>query len=216
MYSVQSVVKKYLSESSPLKFPTKKLIKRIALGLIIAATLWCAIIAISIWRYGDRDGAVKADCIIVLGAAVDGEDPSPVFAERIRHGIHLYDSGYAPKLIFTGGYGEGQKFSESGVGKSVARQRGVPADDIYTEEKSRTTQQNIGEAAALMKTHNLKSAIIVSDPLHMKRAMMMTDDLGISAVSSPTPTSRYRSLRTKFGFLLRELYFVHHYVLTGN
>jgi uncharacterized SAM-binding protein YcdF (DUF218 family) len=67
-----------------------------------------------------------------------------------------------------------------------------------------------------MKTHNLKSAIIVSDPLHMKRAMMMADDLGIEAVSSPTPTTRYRSLRTKLGFLVRELYFVHHYVLTGN
>lgn len=174
------------------------------------------IIATWIWRYGDRDDTAKADCIIVLGAAVEGENPSPVFAERIRHGIDLYESGYAPKLIFTGGYGEGQKFSESGVGMSVAKQRGVSADDIYIEEKSRTTQQNIAEAEALMKIHDLKSAIIVSDPLHMKRAMMMADDLGIAAVSSPTPTTRYRSLRTKLGFLIREMYFIHHYVLTGN
>lgn len=175
------------------------------------------IIATWIWRYGDRDDTAKADCIIVLGAAVQEQNPSPVFAERIRHGIHLYDSGYAPKLIFTGGYGDGQKFSESGVGMSVAKQHGVSADDIYIEEKSRTTQQNIAEAAALMETHDLKSAIIVSDPLHMKRALMMADDLvGIDGVSSPTPTTRYRSLRTKLGFLVRELYFVHHYVLTGK
>jgi hypothetical protein len=44
----------------------------------------------------------------------------------------------------------------------------------------------------------------------------MADDFGIQAVSSPTPTTRYRSLRTKLGFLVRELYFVHHYFLTGN
>lgn len=174
------------------------------------------IIATWIWRYGDRDDAVKADCIIVLGAAVQGQDPSPVFAERIRHGIDLYETGYAPKIIFTGGYGEGQNFSESGVGMLVATQRGVSTDNIYIEEKSRTTQQNIAEAASLMKSHNLKSSIIVSDPLHMKRAMMMADDLGIAAVSSPTSTTRYRSLRTKLGFLVRELYFVHHYVLTGK
>lgn len=173
-------------------------------------------VAMSIWRYGSHDGAVKADCIIVLGAAVRDQDPSPVFTERIRHGINLYESGYAPKMIFTGGYGEAQKFSESGVGMLVATTHGVSADDIYIEEKSRTTQQNIAEAAALMKTHGLKSAIIVSDPMHMKRAMMMADDLGIAAVSAPTPTTRYRSLRTKLGFLIRELYFVHHYVLTGN
>jgi uncharacterized SAM-binding protein YcdF (DUF218 family) len=202
--------------TTPLKIFTYTRIKRIVLGLIIAATIWCFIIATSIWRYGNRDNAVKADCIIVLGAAVEGENPSPVFAERIRHGIDLYEAGYAPKLIFTGGYGEGQKFSESGVGMSVATQRGISADDIYTEEKSRTTQRNMAEAAALMKTHNLKSAIIVSDPLHMKRAMMMADDFGIQAVSSPTPTTRYRSLRTKLGFLVRELYFVHHYFLMGN
>ncbi len=203
--------------TTPLKLLTQKLIKRIGLGLIIAVTIWCVIIATWIWRYGDRDDTAKADCIIVLGAAVQEQNPSPVFAERIRHGIHLYDSGYAPKLIFTGGYGDGQKFSESGVGMSVAKQHGVSADDIYIEEKSRTTQQNIAEAAALMETHDLKSAIIVSDPLHMKRALMMADDLvGIDGVSSPTPTTRYRSLRTKLGFLVRELYFVHHYVLTGK
>lgn len=199
-----------------LKLPTHKRIKRIVLGLIIAVTIWCVIVATSIWRYGYRDEAAKADCIIVLGAAVEGQNPSPVFAERIRHGIDLYETSYAPKIIFTGGYGEGQKFSESGVGMLVATQRGVSVDDIYIEEKSRTTQQNIAEAASLMKSHNLKSAIIVSDPLHMKRAMMMADDLGIAAVSSPTPTTRYRSLRTKLGFLVRELYFVHHYVLTGK
>jgi uncharacterized SAM-binding protein YcdF (DUF218 family) len=140
--------------------------------LVIAATLWCVMIALSIWLYGDRDDAAKADCIIVLGAALQEQDPSPVFAERIRHVIDLYDTGYASKIIFTGGFGEGQKVSESSVGRSVATQRGVPANDIHTEEKSRTTRQNLSEAAMIMKTHNLKSAIIVSDPLHMKRAML--------------------------------------------
>ena len=199
-----------------MKLFTKKRIKRIALGSIIAVAMWCVIVAITIWRFGSRDEAVKSDCIIVLGAAVEGEDPSPVFAERIRHGIHLYETGYAPKIIFTGGYGDFQKYSESSIAAFVAAQRGVTANDILTEEKSRTTRQNLSEAAHIMKNHNLKSAIIVSDPLHMKRAMMMADDLGMEAVSSPTPTTRYRSLRTKLGFLVRELYFVHHYVLTGD
>lgn len=198
------------------KLLTQKRIKRIVLGLITAVVLWCGFVAVTIWRYGSRDDAAKSDCIIVLGAAIEGENPSPVFAERIRHGIQLYEKGYATKLIFTGGCGDGQKYSESGIAAFVAMQRGVPASDIHTEEKSRTTKQNFSEAVRIMKAHNLKSAIIVSDPLHMKRSMMMADDLGISAVSSPTPTTRYRSLRTKLGFLVRELYFVHHYVFAGN
>ena len=67
-----------------------------------------------------------------------------------------------------------------------------------------------------MQLHRLKSAIIVSDPLHMKRAVMMAGGLGINAVSSPTPTTRYRSLWTQLGFLIREIYFFHHYLITGN
>lgn len=191
-------------------------IKRIALWLLLAGFVWCTILATIIWRYGAHDHATQSDCIIVLGAAVQGSIPSPVFEERIRHGIDLYHAGYAPKLLFTGGIGEGQKYSESSIGRLVATQQGIPASDILMEEHSRTTQQNLSEARSVMQKHGLKSAIIVSDPLHMKRAMMMADGLEIHAVSSPTPSTRYRSLYTKLGFLVREIYFFHHYIITGN
>lgn len=191
-------------------------IKLAALWSLVAGLVWCFILATIIWHYGDHDHAANADCIIVLGAAVHGDAPSPVFAERIRHGIDLYHQGFAPKLLFTGGVGEGDKHSESSVGRSVAVQHAIPTGDILIEELSRTTQQNLAEARAVMQTQGLKSAILVSDPLHMQRAMMMADGIGIPAFSSPTPTTRYRSFWTKFGFLIRELYFFHHYIFTGN
>jgi uncharacterized SAM-binding protein YcdF (DUF218 family) len=169
-----------------------------------------------VWRYGAHDRATKSDCIIVLGAGVQGAKASPVFEERIRHGISLYNSGYATKLLFTGGIGDGQTCSEASVGRSVAIQHKIPASNILVEDRSRTTQQNLSEALVVMRRHGIKSSIIVSDPLHMMRAMMMADDLGIAAVSSPTPTSRYRSIKTKLGFLLREVYFIHHYFSTGQ
>lgn len=190
-------------------------IRRIALWLLGGVLAWCVILGGIVWKYGTLDGATKSDCIIVLGAAVQGTTASPVFEERIRHGINLYKAGHAPKLLFTGGIGDGQIHSEASIGRSVAMQHGVPAADILVEEKSRTTQQNLSEARALMKQHKMDSAMIVSDPLHMKRAMMMAGDLDILAASSPTPTSRFRSFKTKLGFLLREVYFIHHYFFTG-
>jgi uncharacterized SAM-binding protein YcdF (DUF218 family) len=194
----------------------RRRIKRIALGLLLAGIVWCAILATAIWRYGERDHAVKSDCIIVLGAAVQGAEPSPVFEERIRHGITLYQTGYAPRLLFTGGIGEGQRYSESSVGRRVATQQAVPASDILIEERSHTTRQNLFEARAVMRQRGLKSAIVVSDPLHLKRAMAMASDLDILAVSSPTPTTRYRSLQSKLGFLVREIYFYQHYLIAGD
>lgn len=58
-----------------------------------------------------------------------------------------------------------------------------------------------------MDSCSYSSAIIVSDPLHMKRAMLMAKDCGIEAYSSPTPTTRYRTLRSKLPFLAREEFF---------
>ena len=182
----------------------------------MAVLSWCVILGTIVWRYGTQDGATKSGCIIVLGAAVQGTTASPVFEERIRHGISLYNAGQAPKLLFTGGIGDGQIHSEGSVARSFAIQQGIPATDILVEETSRTTHQNLSKARDVMRQHGIESAIIVSDPLHMKRAMLMANDLGITAASSPTPTSRYRSLITRLGFLLREIYFIHHYVATGD
>ena len=62
-----------------------------------------------------------------------------------------------------------------------------------------------------MRSNQLGSAILVSDPLHLKRASLMAKNLGIKHDPSATPTTRYQSLRTKLPFALRELYFYNHY-----
>jgi uncharacterized SAM-binding protein YcdF (DUF218 family) len=190
----------------------KKLFK-LLLWLVVAALLWLSYTGIAIWSYGNKDHAALSDSIIVLGAAIVGDKPSPVFEERINHAVNLFQNTKAPRIIFTGGLGNGEKFTESEVGAAFAVGLGVPSSAILKDMTSRTTRQNLLEAQSLMKAHNLKSVIIVSDPLHLKRAEMMARDLGISAVTSPTPTSRYRSLNTKLEFLFREIYFYNHYLL---
>ena len=184
--------------------------------LILLPLVWLLALSAAIWSYGTRNQAEKADCAIVLGAAVYGDRPSPVFEERIRHGIALYQTGLVAKIIFTGGCGTGAEHAESEVAAAYAARAGVPAADLLTERRSRTTQQNLAEAKLLMDAHGLRSAILVSDPLHMRRAMWMAGDLGIAAVPSPTPTTRYRSLKTKLRFLRHELYYWHHYAFSGG
>ena len=78
-------------------------------------------------------------------------------------------------------------------------------EDILIEEKSTLTQENIMYAKELMEYENIKTVIFVSDPLHMKRAMLIATAAGIEAYSSPTPTSRYVSLKSKLTFLKKEM-----------
>ena len=208
------------SRTSNVRSPNRSAAMRgifIVLGALVLVPLaWLAALGTAIWIYGATDQAVKSDCAIVLGAAAYGTQPSPVFEERIRHAIDLYRTGLVAKIIFTGGYGTGADHAESEVGAAYAAREGVPTTDVFVEHRSRTTQQNLAEAQILMAAHGLETAILVSDPLHMRRAMLMAADLGIAAVSSPTPTSRYRSFKTKFTLLRHELYFWHHYLFTGG
>ncbi|WP_284448547.1 YdcF family protein [Pseudoxanthomonas mexicana] len=178
--------------------------------LLLVVLFWLVGVAAYITWVGQRDDARPADAIIVLGAAAYDAKPSPVFEERIRHGIDLYRRGLAPKLIFTGGYGGvGARFSESQVARRYALRQGVPDKAILIESLSRNTHDNLRQASLLMQQHQLHDVIVVSDPLHMARALRISKELGIRAVGSPTPTSRFRTFATRWRFLLQEVYFFH-------
>jgi len=188
------------------------MLRKLLFYSVAVLVIWVVYTGISIWYYGNQDHAQQSDAIIVLGAAVSGNQPSPVFSERINHAITLFQQGKAPTIIFTGGLGNGKSHTESEVAATYAANNGIPKSAILTETRSRTTRQNLIEAKLLMDANALKAAIIVSDPLHLKRAVMMAKDLGLSAVTSPTPTTRYRSLKPKLDFLFREMYFYNHYL----
>ncbi|MEE4200093.1 YdcF family protein [Erythrobacter sp.] len=183
-----------------------------AAGLAALAGLWLTVVAVWVWIGPPQDAGGRADAAIVLGAAVDGDVPSPVFAARIDHAIDLYREGRVSRLIFTGARSYEDTASEAAAARSRALAADIPADAIAVEERSHTTRQNLIEARALLNAED-RRVLIVSDPLHLRRAVMMAHDLGIDVVASATPYSRYRSWRTRLPFLAREVYFLHHYWL---
>lgn len=158
----------------------------------------------------------RADVAIVLGAAVDDDVPSPVFAARIDHAIALYREGRVGGLVFTGGRSPEDTLSEARAAREYAIAAGVPSGVIAIEEVSRTTHQNLEQARAVMSAIGSSSALVISDPLHLRRAMLMAHGLGVDSRASATKTTRYRSLSMQAPFLMREVYFVHHYWLFGE
>ncbi|KAF5041322.1 hypothetical protein DSECCO2_524220 [anaerobic digester metagenome] len=175
--------------------------------LLIFMVIYILYVSVSIYSYSNINDLRKADAAIVLGAAVWGEEPSPVFEERINHGIWLYMNGYVDKIIFTGGKGENTSISESAAAKYYAIEHSVPENDIFIEEESTITQENILYASKIVKENNISSVLLVSDPLHMKRAMLMCKDYDLTAYTSPTPTTMYKTTKNKIIFLSREVFF---------
>ena len=180
------------------------LISLLVVSLIILSAI---ITAVSIAHYGKLDEKAHCDVAIILGAATSGEKVSPVYRERINHGIWLFENEYVDYLILTGGVGKGNEKSDAYVAKQYAIEKGVPEQVILIEEKSKITEENLEYAKEIMDAFSMDTAIIVSDPLHMKRAMLMAKDYGIEACSSPTPTTMYKSAKTQIPFLAREVFF---------
>ena len=184
-----------------------KTIAKILIGVAVLTVLYIVANAVSICTFGMQDEKCRSDTAIVLGAAAYGEEVSPVYRERLNHAITLYNDGYVEKVIVTGGVGKGQSTSDAYAAKKYLISQGIPSDDILTEDTSTITQENLINSKKIMDANGYKSAIIVSDPLHMKRSLLLAKDAGLTAFSSPTPTSRYVSLKTKVPFLIREVYY---------
>ena len=67
------------------------LIIKAVVAVVVAIFAIISIVAGNIVTFGMHDYAREVDVIIVLGAGLTSHGkPSPVFAERINHGIRLY------------------------------------------------------------------------------------------------------------------------------
>lgn len=196
-----------------------KRIKRRITQLIVLMLLLCLYIGWQLWdigHVGHSDDGSKADCAIVLGAAAYHKKPSPVFQARIDHAVKLYKQGRVEKILLTGGFGKNAEYSESEVAYQYCLKQGVNKADLLLEKKSETTEQNIIQAEILMQENELDSALIVSDPWHLKRALAMAKKHDVSAKPSATQTSMYRSDKNRWTFQIRELYYIHVWRLAGE
>ncbi|HEY8576054.1 MAG TPA: YdcF family protein [Devosia sp.] len=187
--------------------------------LILAVTVLVLVvsggIAFDIWRYAGASSPDKADAALVLGAAVIGSTPTPVLVERLRHARDLYRSRQVGHIVVTGGLSPEDDLTEAEASRNWLLAEGVPAEAILLEDKSRTTIENVAFARAVLAENRLASVLVVSDPLHMRRAVLIADRLGIAAQPSPTPTSRYQTWQTTLPFLAREVWFMGQYLVAG-
>ncbi|YAR63487.1 YdcF family protein [Bacillus cytotoxicus] len=183
----------------------KRRVLQVFLLMISSMILFVSYATYDIWSYRFKTDKVDTDlCCCTWSIAWNGK-PSPVFRERINHAISLYQNGNIKKIIFTGGTKFEAELEEARTAKAYALKRNVKDEDILIETKSRFTEDNLKNAKQVGMEHGLQTYTIVSDPLHMKRAMQIAKHIGMDAYASPTPTSAYKSLDTEIPFFFKEL-----------
>ncbi len=133
--------------------------------------------------FGQTKYRRQADAIVVLGARAyaDGR-PSDMLRDRAMTGIKLYHEGVAPKLIFTGGPGDGA-FSEAHVMRSLALAKGVPDEAIVMDDAGVNTQASARNVARMLDAN--ERVVLVSHGYHLPRSRMLFVRAGVEATSVP-------------------------------
>ena len=131
------------------------------------------------WEH--RDTARPAAAIVVLGAAQYVGRPSPVLRARLDHAIDLWRRGLAPRIIFTGGFGDHDTTSEAAVGQRYAIERGVPPRAILIENSGPIDRgSRCSRSPTLMEAEPSREVILVSDPFHMLRLSILARRFGLT------------------------------------
>jgi uncharacterized SAM-binding protein YcdF (DUF218 family) len=146
-----------------------------------------ALVMVLIVSQQDQRRAV--DAIVVLGAAQYNGRPSPVLRARLDHALRLYNEGYAPRVVVTGGVGRGDTTSEAIVGRHYLLARDVLPGDVVVQPQGRSTQASMTAVAEWLDAEGLHSVILVSDPFHMYRLRLEARRTNLEAYTSPTESS---------------------------
>ena len=117
------------------------------------------------------------DCIIILGAGIWGDKPSPMLEDRLLEGIKLYQNNVSDKIIMSGDHGR-KEYDEVNIMKNYAIEKGIPSENIFMDHAGFSTYESIYRARDIFKA---KKIVIVTQKYHLYRALYIANQLGIEA-----------------------------------
>ena len=166
-----------------------RLVVRVVAVVLVLFVGYLGVTFAQVWSASRRDGARKADVIVVFGAAQYNGEPSPVLRARLDHAVDLYERDMARYVFVTGGKQAGDEATEASASAAYLERKGVASSAILWEPFGRSSWQQLASVASVLKRRGLTEVVLVSDPFHSARVGAMADELGLDASVSPTRTS---------------------------
>ena len=168
--------------------PVRWLLRLVILGVILYAGLvgYICIRERSVLK--EVPAAENYDAIIVLGAQVrpDGS-PSVQLGWRLDAAEEAYRQKAVP-VVVCGAQGKDEPMTEAEAMKQYLVGKGVPETDILTDPESFNTNQNLRNAAELLKNvPGVQKVLIVTSDYHVPRSLAIAKDLGFDACGMGSP-----------------------------
>ena len=128
------------------------------------------------------------DCIVVLGAGIRGERPSPMLEDRLLTSVDLYRENISNKIIVSGDHGR-VHYDEVNVMKNYLIDKDIQSEDIFMDHAGFSTYDSIYRTKEIFKT---KKVVIVTQKYHLYRALYIADKLGLEAYGIDAGIREYR------------------------
>jgi len=156
-------------------------------GATAAGALLFAVCGGLIVADGLTDEVRHSDVAVVLGSKVhpDGT-PSPRLRARLGRALELYREGWTSRILVSGGTGV-EGVPEGTAMKHWLVSQGVPEAAVIVDDQGVDTRATARNAAALMRAHDLHSAIVVSQYFHIPRTKLAFAQEGLPGVGSAHP-----------------------------
>lgn len=165
------------------------------LASLTVAMILVQLIAFTVYAvlYGRMTRPRHADAVVVLGAGLNGTEPTPLLAARVDHGIavlrRLQDAGEKVQLILSGGQGADEEIPEAEAMARYAERAGVPREQMVLEDRSTTTEENLRNTRELLGQD--ARLVVVTSNYHVLRAAELTERLGLNARVVGAKTASY-------------------------
>lgn len=159
-------------------------------NFILIGFLFFVFIECIIMYHGFKEENVEADYVIVLGARLYGELPSPALQNRLDKAWEYLGTHKNSKVVVTGGQGEDEKIAEAEAMKRYFLAKGVEKERILAEYTSTNTFENLKNASELIFQESKKkpNVLIVTNRFHIFRAKMLANRFGIEPYGYPAKT----------------------------
>jgi uncharacterized SAM-binding protein YcdF (DUF218 family) len=165
----------------------------VALATLGLAALWClvAFSPVSSWlsRGLTRSEIVEpADAVFVsLSGLRPGAQRFGEVRNRLLYGVDLVARGKAPRLVLA----ETTGIDGAGVARQLMDAAGVSAEHLVLAGRAENTREEALLVGKLARDRGFKLVLLVTSPIHSRRASAALETEGATIVSTPSAETRF-------------------------
>ena len=165
-------------------------------------------------RTDEDDGR---DYLIVLGAAVYGDQPSLTLIRRMEGAMDYLERHPGSTAIVSGGMGKGETVTEGQAMYDYMTAHGVDPSRILIEAEATSTEENLQNSFAIIRARGDEpqgKVAIVSSAYHLYRAKLFAQKLGVTDAAGVAAPWGY--FFVMLNYFIREAFGVTHFWVFGN